>query len=164
MIFRPARILWIVLLVFSSLWVALIYFSLLYAVMFPPSDLQEIVRALETRGPSPSQADTVVQRAIAADGPLRRAVRVGYYSGVVTNEHTSSQKMKMTEVRYLAWFDGLPSPILLVLQRYENAGGLQGYAIESGKPLRLVPAFALPLFALVFSIYTVSKKKSASLD
>jgi hypothetical protein len=68
------------LLVLSSLWVVITFLPLLYSILFPPRDIQEIVRALEERGTVSPQIATAVQETIASTGPLRRAVQVGYYS------------------------------------------------------------------------------------
>ena len=151
------------LLVFSSLWVTMTVFPLLYSVLFPQRDLQDILYALELRRTAPPQAATIVQRTIAAAGPLRGAVQVGYYSGITaTFQLNASHRSKKTQVAYLAWFQKIPKPFILVINRYESGGVLQGYEIDEDHPMSFVRGYGLPLLALGGSLYLVLKKNRVS--
>jgi hypothetical protein len=164
MLFRLSlRIFIIGLLVLSSFWVAATFLPVLYSVLFPPHDIQGIVRALEGKGGAPpGPATTVVEEIRALAGPLRRAWQVGYHSEVsatfqVNNSHTS----RTTQASYIAWFQKNPKPILLLVERTETDGVLQGYRINQGAPLSLVGSFAYPLVLFAFSLVLFLKRKSA---
>jgi hypothetical protein len=149
------------LLVFSSLWVAATLLPLLYSVFFPPGDLRGIVRALEMRGTAPPQATAIVQQTIAEAGPLRRAVQVGFYSGIAaTFRLHASHYTKKTQVSYLAWFQKIRKPLILVIDRYESDGVLHYEIAEAeGGPVGFARLYVLPLLALGVSLYLVRRRK-----
>jgi hypothetical protein len=159
---RPAYA--IVLLALSSLGMCATFLPLLYFVLFPSNDLQGIVLALEERGTAPPEAASVVQGAIAAVGPLRRAIPVGYYSGVTATyqmrgSHTS-KKMKVSQVSCIAWFQKAPKPLLMVITRSEGDGGQRAYGISEGDPAVMVRGYALPLLAFGVSLFLVRRRKA----
>jgi len=156
---------WTILLVLSSLWVAATFVPMLYSVLFPAPDFQVIVHALELRGTPPPFAADTVRQVVAASGPLQRTLQVGYYTQVsATYQSNGSHKTRRTQVSYLAWFQNLPKPILLLVERRENNGVLEGYKIGEGEPMSLVRAIGLPLLALAFSFYMMRRKKSLLYD
>lgn len=164
MLFRLSlRVFIIGLLVLSSLWVAATLLPVLYSVLFPPRDIQVIVRALEGKGsPPPGPGTTVVTETMAEAGPLRRALQVGYHTEVsatfrLNNSHTS----ETTQVSYVAWFQKIPKPILLLVERTEMDGVLQGYRINQGAPMSLVGSLAFPLVVFAFSLVLFLKRNSA---
>jgi hypothetical protein len=110
MFFRPSlRIFLIGPLVLSSLWVVLTFLPILYSIMFPRRNIQEIVRALESRGDAPPDARAAVEESISSDGLLRRTVQVGYYSGAsAILQHNNPHSTRKTQVAYVAWFQKRP--------------------------------------------------------
>jgi hypothetical protein len=159
MFFRLSlRVFVIGLLVLSSLWLLLGFVPLLYSIVFPPRDLQEIVRALEARGTAPPQAAAIVQQTIDSVGTLRRTVRVGYHvQASATMNVKASHTSRTTQVAYVAWFQNLSKPLLLLIERSEGDGVFQSYSIEQGAPMSLVSAYAYPLIAFGLSLYLVRR-------
>lgn len=166
MFFRLSlRVFVIGLLVLSSLWVLLGFVPIMYSIVFPPRDLQEIVRALEVRGTVSPQAAAIVQQTIDSAGTLRRAVRVGYHvQASATLNVKSSHSSKTTQVAYVAWFQNLSKPILLLIERSETDGVFQSYRIDEGAPMSLVGAYAYPLIALGLSLYLVRRYGRREID
>jgi hypothetical protein len=159
------RTLWIVLLVLSSLWVADVFGPLIYSVLSPKADFQDIVHVLEGHGTPPPQVTAPVQETIASAGTLQRAIQVGYYSGVTaTFQLNASHATRKTQVSYLAWFQKLPKPTILVINRYQTDGGSQNYEIGEGDIGSFARVLGLPLLALVFSIFAVRKRDSPLLN
>jgi hypothetical protein len=99
---------------------------------------------------------------IAEAGPLRRALQVGYHSEVsATFQLNNSHASRTTQVAYIAWFQKSPKPILLLVERTETDGVLQGYRINQGAPMSLVGGAAFPLVFFAFSLVLFLKRKSA---
>ena len=93
MLFKSSRPTYAIILVaLSSLWMCAMFLPLLYSVVFPNNDLRGIVYALEERGAAPAKAADIVKETLATAGPLRRAVQVGYYSGVTATVRISGSQ------------------------------------------------------------------------
>jgi hypothetical protein len=151
------------LLVLSSLWVCIIFFPVLYSILSPPRDIQDVLHALEMRGSAPPDAAVAVQQATAVAGPLRKAWQVGYYSGATgTLQLNASHISKRIQVSYLAWFQNLPKPIVLLISRSEADGGRQSYRINEGTPMSLVIGYSRPLVMFAFSLYLVRRNRNAT--
>ena len=151
---------WILLLVLASLWLGVSLGVVAYGIVSPASDLKEIVRALEMRGTPPPQAASIVQQTVAEAGPLRRAIQVGYYSGITkTFQLNASHLERKTQASYLAWFDKIQKPILLLLERHDKDGVLQYYYIAQGEPMSMVSAYLPSMLFFAFSLYMVCRKK-----
>jgi hypothetical protein len=141
-----------------TLWVAVIVVPLLYGIVFPARDFRQIIEALKLQGASPVQAAGPVQQVITVAGPLRRAVRVGSYSAVgVMLQENEKHVVKRTEASYAAWFQKIHKPILLLLERFERDGVLQGYVIKQGQPNVLIRNSGLPFVLFGFSLYMMRK-------
>lgn len=157
---------WTVLLVLSSLWVAATFGPLLYSVLSPTEDLSAIVRALQEREVPRPTTGPIVQQVLQQGGPLGRAIHVGHYAGgsVIFQKGASHRTTKVSDT-YIAWFRKIPKPILLMVERYDEDGALQGYEIHSADSISpLARAYALPLVALAVSIFLVRKRKSPMLS
>jgi hypothetical protein len=156
---------WILLLVLSSLWVAGVFGPLMYSVFSPAADVWAIIHAMQGRRDPPPEATAVVQTALEGGGLLGRVIHVAHYAAVgATLQNGVSHRMGMTEDSYLAWFQKIPRPILLILRRYDVDGNLQGYKIGSAEATRLAPLYGPPLLALAVSLYLVRKRKSPLLS
>jgi hypothetical protein len=92
------------------------FLPLLYSLVLPNVNLLGVVSALEERGTPPPESATLVQQVIASAGALTKAIEVGYYSGETTTFHLSgsraSEKVKVLQVTYVAWFQRRPKPLL----------------------------------------------------
>lgn len=147
-------------LVISSLWMAVTFLPVLYSIAFPPRDLRQIMLALESGGDSPSVASPAVAEVVASAGFARRAIPVGYYSGVsATLKHNDSHTDRTIQVSYVAWFQKMPHPILLLITRSETDGVLEEYRIDEGAPMSLVRAYALPMDMFVFSLFLYRRRR-----
>ncbi len=165
MFFRlSVRMFVIGLLVLSSLWVAATFLPILYSVVSPPRDIRDIVLALETRASAPPDARATVEQTIASAGPLRRALQVGYYSGyAATLRHNNSHASRTIQVAYVAWFQNIPKPILLLITRSETDGVFQGYQLEEGAPMSLVGGYAFPLMTFALALVLFRRRRSRML-
>jgi len=145
--------------------VADVFGYLFYSVLSPKPDFQDIVHALEARGTPPPQVSAAVQGIITSVGPLQRTMQVGYYSGITAMfQPNASHTTRKTQVAYLAWFQRLPKPTILIINRNLTAGGLQNYDIEEGEVGEVARALGLPLLALAFSIFVVWRRASPLLN
>jgi hypothetical protein len=151
--------------VLSSLWLLIGVVTILYSIVSPPRDLQEIGRALQDHGTAPPQATAIVQQTIDSAGILRRAVRVGYHVETsATLNVKGSHSSRTTQVAYVAWFQNISKPILLLIERSETDGVFQSYRIAEGAPLSLVSAYAYPLIAFGLSLYLVRRYGRREVD
>lgn len=157
---------WILLLVLSSLWVASVFGPLLYSVLSPTEDLWAIVYALQGREVPPSKAAAMVQDALEQGGRLGRIIHVAHYaSGSIFLQNNASHTMSKTEDSYIAWFQKVPKPVLLVVRRYKVDGAVQAYEIGSDQAASfLVRAYAPPLLLWLVSIYLLRKRRSPLLS
>jgi hypothetical protein len=159
------RTFWIVLLVLSGLWVADVFGPIIYSVLFPKPDFQDIVHALEGRGTPPPQVSASVQGTISNVGPMERAIQIGYFTRVTaTFQLNASHTTRKTQVSYLAWFQKLPKPTIIVINRYQTDGGLENYEMGEGEIGGIARSLGIPLLALTFSIFVVWKKDSPLLN
>jgi hypothetical protein len=153
----------IILLVLSSLFMGATFLPLLYSVVHPNENIQSVVSALEERDTPPPEAETVVQEAILAAGPLRKAIQVAYYSGVTTTFHLSgsraSEKVKVLQSTYIAWFQKPAKPMLVAITRYERERGQRAYGISEADPASLVRGYALPIFLFGVSLFLARRRK-----
>jgi hypothetical protein len=152
----------IILLALSSLWMCAVFLPLLYSVALPDRDIRSIVYALEERGTAPPEAAAIVQETIAAAGPLTRAIRVGYYSGVTTTVRTSGSNTseKVKQASYIAWFQKPPKPMFVAITHYESDGGQRAYGISEVDPVSLVRGYSLPVLLFAVSLFLVRRRKS----
>jgi hypothetical protein len=73
--------------------------------------------------------------------------------------------MSKTEDSYIAWFQKVPKPVLLVVRRYKVDGAVQAYEIGSDQAASfLVRAYAPPLLLWLVSIYLLRKRRSPLLS
>lgn len=146
----------ILLLVASSLWLLAVLAPPVYCWFAPPKDFQAVVRALENRGSAPAAAASAVQQTIGSAGPLRRALQIGYYYRAQVTIRVNEKHMeKESQASYIASFQGLQRPILLILQKQQIDNGAEDYQIAQGDPTGLVRGFALPWVAFVGAIFAV---------
>jgi hypothetical protein len=118
---------------------------------------------LETRCSAPPEAAATVQATLASAGPLRRAVQVGYYSGAATTlQLNASHTSRRTQISYLAWFQNIPKPLLLLVSKSETDGAFDGYRIGEGEPRSLIVGYALPLLFFTFCLYFARRKSTAA--
>jgi hypothetical protein len=156
---------WVLTLVFSSLWLAAIVVPIVYATLFPAQDFIAIRKALQMRGAPPPLAAAAVDKTIAAAGRLRWAVQVTYYSKITMTiqlnaKHTSGR----TLVGYLASFDNIHRPTLLVVQRNEEDGALTSYQIGEGEPASFATSLGLPSVLFAVSLWILRRKKHAPVE
>jgi hypothetical protein len=150
----------------SSLFMCATFLPFLYSVVLPNEDLLAVVAALEERGTPPPESGTIVQQVIAATGSLRKSIQVGYSSEVTAVFHLNgsrkSEKIKMSQATYIAWFQGRPRPMLVAITRYESDAGQRAYRISEVDPVGLVRGYALPVLLFGISLFLVRRKSHAS--
>lgn len=140
------------------------FLPLLYSFVFPNEDLRGFVSALEEREPPSMESEPVVHEAIAAVGPLTRAIKLAYSTEVTFQipyaGSRSTEKMKTTQAVYVAWFQKHPKAALLAFTCYENSGGQKAYRINEVDPSILVRGYGIPLGLLGVSLFLARKKKA----
>ena len=163
---RTNRVLPALLVGVSAMWIALLVCPLLYSVVFPSPETRQLVRELEGYGTVPQQLDPLVQHA----GLLRRAIPVKKYwhfSGDYTlkQAHTTVD----TELSYIAWFQKLPKPMLLVITRTATGSDVRlGITVDSRNPFTMLWVYYVPLALLVSSVFwfwkshTLTTKESSN--
>lgn len=143
------------------MWIALIVGPILYSVLFPKSEFREIVQKLEVSGSSDLGSDTAIQQAIPASGRLRKAVQISFYSEItITLQHGKNLSIRRSQAGYVAWFENRHKPTLLLIQEIQADDSAKTYEIDEGDAGSLVRGFALPLIALITSLYMVRRKRS----
>jgi hypothetical protein len=156
--------------VLSSLWVIAGVGPFLYSVLSPTDDLWAIVHGLEGREAPPAKAVDIVREVIESAGQLRRAVHVGHFASsfffvLYKESHAESHTRSRTEDCYIAWFQRIPKPILLVVRSYRMDGVLQGYEIGSGDAIRyLIRGYGPPFVAWMVSFYLLRRRRSPYLS
>jgi hypothetical protein len=154
----------IILFVLSGLFMCATFLPLLYSLVLPNANLLGVVSALKERGTPPPESATLVQQVIASAGPLTKAIEVGYYSGETTTFHLSgshaSEKVKVLQATYVAWFQMRPKPMLMAITRYESDAGQSAYQISEGDPAGLVRGYALPVLLFGVSLFLLRRRKS----
>lgn len=143
------------------LWLGAIFVPLFYSASFPNPDVERILSGLKGQASAPAEVVPLVERTLAATGPLRRSLQVAYYAEVKkTWRAGGSHITKQRQATYLAWFEKLPHPLLLVITRYERDGAEVSYAIGEGELTSMLQAYALPLFVSGLSLYFVLRRKA----
>jgi hypothetical protein len=154
----------IILLALSILFLGTTFLPFLYSILFPNDDLQRVVSALEDRGAPPLDADSVVQEAKNAAGLLTKAIPVGYYSGMSARFHLngspSPERIKESQVTYIAWFQKRSKPMVMAITLYENEGGQKAYGISEGNPVILVRGYGVPILLFGVALFLARKRKS----
>jgi hypothetical protein len=154
----------IILLALSSLWMCAVFLPLLYSIVLPNAGLQGVIYALEERGTAPPEAVSIVQETMATAGPVIRAIRVGYYSGVTATVRVSGSNTseKVKQASYLAWFQQRPKPILVAITCYESSGDQKAYGISEVDPAVLIRGYSLPILLFGVSLFLVCRKPPSS--
>ena len=148
-------------LVLSSVWVASVFGPFLYSVLSPTEDLRAIVLAMQGEGVPPHEAAGMVRDAFDQGGRLARTIHVAHYSGASlgirnTELHTRSK----TEDSYLAWFQKVPKPVLLIVRRYTVDGAVQSYEVGSDEATNfLIRAYVPPVLTWIVSLVLVCIRK-----
>jgi hypothetical protein len=156
----------IILLALSILFLCTTFLPFFYSIWFPNDDLQRVVSALQDRGSPPLDADSVIREAKDAAGVLTKAIPVGYYSGMSARFHLNGshapERIKESQVTYIAWFQKRPKPMVMAITLYENDGGQKAYGISEGNPAILVRGYGAPILLFGVSLFLARKRKSSS--
>jgi len=155
----------IIFLALSTLFLCTTFLPFFYSILFPNDDLQRVVSALENRASPPLDADSVVQEAKGAAGLLTKAIPVAYYSGMSARFHLdgshSPERIKQSQVTYIAWFQKRPKPMVMAITLYENEGGQKAYGISEGNAVILVRGYGVPILLFGFSLFLTRRRKSS---
>jgi hypothetical protein len=90
---------------------------------------------------------------------------VGYFrGGSFTTKLGQTHSESRVQTTYIAWFQRLPKPILLILERKHSDNRPETYQIDEGEPMSLLRALLVPVVVFVFSILAVrfTKPKAES--
>jgi hypothetical protein len=152
----------ILLLVASSLWLLAVLAPPVYCWFKPPQDFQAVVWALQNRGwKPPASAASAVQQTIASAGPLQRALQIGYYvRAQVTLQANQQHVRNEAQASYVATFQNLGMPILLIVQKQQIDNGMEDYQIAQGDPTGLVRGFLLPCAVFAGAVLTLRWSKA----
>jgi len=163
---RPMYV--IVLFVVSSIYMGVFFLPLLYSLVFPNADIEQVAEALKEGGIAPMDADTAVEQAKAALGPLTKAVQIGWGYDASKQYHLAGSHERTTTTAtsyiYLAWFAKLPKPIVIVIALYENDAGQKAYRISQVSGMLLARQLVPPLLLFAVSVFLMFGKSKASKD
>jgi hypothetical protein len=152
---RPIYV--IVLFALSSIYMGVFFLPALYSLLFPNPDIQRFVAALKDGGTAPLDADTVVEQAKAALGPLTKAIQVGWGYNASKQYHLAGAHeqatITTTSYFYLAWFERLPKPIVISVALYKNDSGQKAYRIDRISGVLLARQGAIPLLLFGVSLF-----------
>ena len=155
------RVFCVALLVLSSFWLLAVIGPPVYCWFVPPKDFQSVIMALEGQEGVPASAASAVHQTVASAGSLRRAVQIGYYARAQAVIRVNERHVeKESQASYIAWFENLQRPILLILQKQQIDNGPEEFEIALGYPVSMVRGFALPFFAFVGAIFAFRWSKS----
>jgi hypothetical protein len=112
------------------------------------------------------EAEPVVQQAIAAVGPLTRAIQIAYNSEWTVAIHYAgsqpSEKLRTSQAIYIAWFQKHPKATLVAFTCYESGAGQKAYQIREVDPVSVVRGYAIPLGLFGLSLFLARRKKTPS--
>lgn len=150
----------IILFVLSGLWLCAAILPLFYSLLFPNADLQGVVLALRGRQTLPPASASVVREIVGSFGLLRRAVPVGYYSGVTATVRADGKNSaaRIWQVSYIGWFQKLPKPIVIAISCYETEKGEKVYESSEPSLASVVRAYVSPLILFGTSIFLARRK------
>jgi len=136
----------------------------LHYLLFPDQDIEQFVAALKGAGPAPLDADTVVEQAKAALGPLTKAIQIGGGYGVMKSFHLSGAHERATisgtEHDYIAWFEKTQKPMPISIVLYTNDAGQKAYRIAQLNPVGLARNPVLAVLFFLVSLFLVRKRES----
>lgn len=163
MTFKSGRPIWLVVLfAISTIYMGVMFLPLLYSLLFPNENVERVVAALKQGGIAPLDADTVVDQAKAALGPLTKAIQVGWGYNATKQIHLSGAHeqatITVTSYFYLAWFEKLSKPVVIAIYLYENDAGQKGYRISEVSGVLLVRQYAIPLVLFAVSLFLMFRK------
>ena len=160
---RPIYV--IILFVVSSIYMGVFFLPVLYSLLFPNADIEQFVAALKNGGIASMDADTVVEQAKAALGPLTKAIQVGWGYSVTKGYHLAGAHeqttITATSYIYLAWFAKLPKPVFVEVILYENDSGQKAYHIGPVSGILLARQLAIPLLLFAVSVFLMFRKSKA---
>jgi hypothetical protein len=154
----------IILLALSVIFVCATFLPFLYSLLLPDEDIERVVAALKGSGPAPLDADSVVDEAKAAAGPLIKAIPIGCSYGGSIGFHLSGSheqtRVSQTAYIYVAWFQKHPGPMLVAITLYANDAGQRVYGIGEIDAASVARQYAIPVLLLGVSLFLVRKRKS----
>jgi hypothetical protein len=146
----------LILFALSSIYMAFVFLPVVYSILFPNPDVETFVAALRDGGVPPLDADTVIEQAKAALGPLTKTIQVGW--GYQTQKafhlvgaHEQST-ITATSYLYMAWFQKIPQPIVISVNLYQNDQGQKAYRIQQVSGAALARQAAIPISLFVVSL------------
>lgn len=150
-----------VLLVISSLWMAAFALPLFYSLCFPNADILHVVRAFE--GKEALRSDLApLAHVTNSVGRLKRAIPVAAYFGAATEyKHGESHSTKTTQLSYLAWFEKLPKPTILIVSRTQVDGSKARFETDEGSIFGMVRIYMLPVVPFALSLWWFVRTRSA---
>ena len=150
----------------SSIYMGVFFLPVLYSLLFPNADIEQVVAGLKDGGIASMEADTVIEQAKAALGPLTKAIQVGWgydarkqYHLAGSHEQTT---ITATSYFYLAWFAKLPKPVVVEVTLYKNDEGQKAYRISRVSGILFARQLAIPLLLFAVSVFLMFRKSKAS--
>jgi len=140
------------------------FLPFLYSLLFPNGDIERVVAGLREGGIAPLDADSVVDEAKAAAGPLIRSIQVGCSYGAAYGFHRSGShdqtKVSETAYIYIAWFQKHQKPMLVAITLYANDAGQRAYRISEVDAASAARQYAIPVLLFGVSLFLVRRRKS----
>jgi len=110
------------------------------------------------------EADSVVDEAKAAAGPLTKAIQIGCSYGTTTQFHLngSHEQTRVSETAYIyiAWFQKHQKPMPVAITLYANDAGQRAYRISEVDAASVARQYAIPAFLFGGSLFLACRRKS----
>ncbi len=97
---------------------------------------------------------------------MTRAIQIAYSSEWSLKVHYDgshpSEKLKLSQAIYVAWFQKHPNAVLLAFICYENEQGQKAYQIKEVDPVSVVWGYAIPLVLFSVALFLARGKKTTA--
>jgi hypothetical protein len=77
------------------------------------------------------------------------------------NGSHAPERIKESQVTYIAWFQKRPKPMVMAITLYENDGGQKAYGISEGNPVILVRGYGAPILLFGVALVLARRRKSS---
>ena len=140
------------------------FLPFLYSLLLPNQDIEEVVAALKEGGIASMDAESAVDPAKAALGPLTRAIQIGSSGGGsaafdLSGSHRQTS-ISQTVYIYVAWFQKHPSPITVAITLYTNEKGQKAFRISEVNAVSVAGQYAIVVLWFSVSLFLVRKRKN----
>lgn len=111
-------------------------------------------------------AESTVNAAKAALGPLTKAIQIGSSYGSTTKFDLSGShgqtSISQAAYFYIAWFQKQQKPTIVAITLYTNDRGQKAYGISEVDVASVARQYAIPVLLFVVSLFLVLRRKRSA--